>query len=423
MTSIAFPQPMETPAPATTRPAALAEASAVGAELAVSLRNVLSAIPDAPRGPTALAAHLTVSRVLLSKTLGAITGDDALDTLQRLPGPESLRGIVEAAASAGAPRVHAAAAIRAIDRFAHLIRESFGTRGTLNAAICADAPAMQRRLENDSRQRVFKGMRELRGVEAETWLSASIMVPDRQDPTKLTVMMLQGFLALRRLRLDVPVAFSFETMGVVGAVRDSAVDVPASAIGLEDLYTNRPAPLELAEMGGQKIYRLAQGRIGKHEVSDMLALIHMPKWRPRWSVPERPLTGPFAQPPAPVKALHFDVLLADGIIDGSAPELFAYAPSYRGGANINDRTRDIDRVAVPERVEVVPRGPGRFDIEGVPNYRLMLQRMAESLGQDIDAMRLHRVRIAYPPFGYQFVSTFRLPPSPDGNAGAAVTAP
>jgi hypothetical protein len=401
---------------ATAAPQELAEAADVGRTLADSLRKALDTVPGAPTGPTARAAHLTVSRVLLSKTLGAIAASDPLDTLQRLPGPETLRGIVEAAAAAGASTTAVTAATRAIDRFAHLIRESFGTRGALNAAICADAPDMQRRLELESRQRVFKGMRELRGVEAATWLSASIVVPAQDDPTKLTVLMLQGFIALRRLRLDVPVAFSFETMGTIGAVRDSAVDVPAAAIGLEDLYTHRPAPLELAEISGQKIYRLATDRIGKHAVNDMLALIHMPTWRSRYAVPERPLTGPFAQPPAPVKALHFDVLLADGIASTAAPELFAYAPSYRGGGNVNDRTRDIDRVSVPERVELVPPGPGRFDVDEVPNYRRMLERMAGTLGHDLDALRLHRVRMAYPPFGYQFVSTFRLPDAPADEA-------
>ena len=397
---------------AANRTDALSVAREVGEALTGSLRKVVSSIPEAPAGPSALAMHLGVSRVLMSRTLNAIASKDPLDALQRLPGPETLRGIVSAAAEAGAPAGKAAQATRAIEAFAALIRESFGTRGALNAAICADQPAMQRRLEYESRQRVFKGMRELRGVEAETWLSSSVVVLDPEDPAKLTVMMLQGFIALRRLRLDVPVSFAFETVGAMGSLMRGAEDVPTSALHLEDLYTNVPAPLELTEHAGQKIYHLRADLVGKDAVSDMLSVVHMHGWRSRYGIPDRPLTGPFAQPPAPVKTLVFDVIIAPGIVSDAAPELFAYAPSYRGGANVNDRTRDIDRVRVPERVEVFAPGQADFELPEAPNYRQMVERMCGKLGTSADRMLVHRVRVPYPPFGYQFVNTFQLPEAP-----------
>lgn len=391
---------------------ALTAAREAGEALTVSLRKVVSSIPEAPTGPSALAAHLGVSRVLMSRTLSAIASNDPLETLQLLPGPETLRGIVAAAAEAGAPSARITQATRAIEGFAGLIRESFGTRGALNAAICADQPAMQRRLEYESRQRVFKGMRELRGVEAEAWLSSSVVVLDPDDPSKLTVMMLQGFIALRRLRLDVPVSFAFETVGAVGPLMTGAEDVPTSALHLEDLYTHVPAPLELTEHAGQKIYQLRADLIGKGAVSDMLSVVHMHGWRSRYGIPDRPLTGPFAQPPAPVKTLVFDVMIAPGIVSDAAPELFAYAPSYRGGANVNDRTRDIDRVKLPERVEVFQPGEADLDLPEAPNYRQMVERMCAKLGTSSDQLRVHRVRVPYPPFGYQFVNTFQLPEAP-----------
>jgi hypothetical protein len=396
------------PGSAQTASEALEAAGRAASALTVSLGKAIEAIPGGPMRPSALAARLQVSRVLVSRTLGALSSQDPLDALQRLPGPETLRVIVRAAEDEGAPATKTAAANRDIESFAQLIRDSFGTRGALNAAICADRPAMQQRLDYESRQRVFKGMRELRGVEAETWLSSSIVVLDPDDPSKLTVLMIQGFIALRRLRLDVPVAFAFETVGAVGSMK-GAEDVPESALHLEDLYTNVPAPLELTEHAGQKIYQLRADRIGKRAVSDMLSVVRMGGWRSRYAIEGRPFTGPFAQPPAPVKTLVFDVLFAPGIVRDARPELFAYAPSYRGGANVNDRTRDIDRVAVPERIEVFEPGTADFDLPEVPKYRQMLERMCTQLGTSLGALRVHRVRVPYPPFGYQFVSTFQLP--------------
>lgn len=85
--------------------------------------------------------------------------------------------------------------------------------------------------------------------------------------------------------------------------------------------------------------------------------------------------------------------------------------------NVNDRLDDLDRVPVPERVEVLESGADRFDVPDVPNYCRMLAKMADELGQDLDAMRVHRVRVAYPPFGYEFVSTFRLRSEPEAAVG------
>ena len=144
----------------------------------------------------------------------------------------------------------------------------------------------------------------------------------------------------------------------------------------------------------------------------MLAVVQLPAWRSRYAVRERPRTGPYAQPPAPVKLLHFDILSPLGLIVDDEPELFAYAPSVRGAANPNDRARDFDRMALPERAECVAGGAERFEVAEIPHYRSMLGRLIAERGLSLDSMRLQRVRIPYPMFGAQFVNTFRLPEAP-----------
>ena len=384
----------------------------IAAELASSLRRLFAEIPDARHRPSALATHLGVNRVLISRTLGAIALPNPLDMLQRVPGPETLRGIVEAAVTKGAPQTTADAAIDAIEQFSRIIRDSFGTRAALNAAICANQPDMQRRLELDSRYRVFKGMRELRGVEAATWLSTTFVAPNHDNPAMLSATVLQGFIALRRLRNDVPVNFAFDSIGAVANAHTNAVDVPASTLSLEDLYTHKPAVLDVDTMGGKMMYRLRQSGLGKHALTDMLAMVRVPEWRSRFARPDRPLVGPFAQPTAPVKLLVFDLLAPAGTFTEESPLLSVYAPSMRGAANPNDAWRDIDRASVPETVEIYKPGEQSFEMPEIPNYRHMLQRVAGEMRQDLDALQLYRVRMAYPVFGFQFVISLHLPPSP-----------
>ena len=48
----------------------------------------------------------------------------------------------------------------------------------------------------------------------------------------------------------------------------------------------------------------------------------------------------------------------------------------------------------------------------IPNYRHVLARVALDMRQDLHAMQLYRVRMAYPVFGFQFVISLHLPAGP-----------
>lgn len=388
----------------------LSDASAVGARLARSLRAVLVESTGAGNR-TALAGKLGVSRVLLSRTLTAIQESSPLETLHRLPGPETLRGLVQAAQECGAPASRVNPALRSIDRFERLIRDTFGTRGALNAAICSTRPSMARRHEYENRFRVFKGMRELRGAQAQTWLSVTLFDLDPGDPTKLCATIIQGFLGLRRLRLDVPIVFTVEALGNPTPT-EGALPPPTGGLGLEDFFLNPPAPLIEERLGEQRRFRLDSEALGKRSLTDMLAVARIPLWRSRWLNRERPLSGSFAVTTTPAKHLHCDVLAPPGILGDAPPELFAYLPTAHGAANPNDRSRDIDRMEMPERAERVEGGLERFDVSEVPNYRQMLERLVAGTGHDLSSMRVHRLRIPYPLFGATFVNSFSLPAEP-----------
>ena len=384
--------------------APLADAEEVGRAIAHSLEQVVRAPAARAYGATALSTRLKFSRVLISRVLNALKNEEPLETLQLLPGPESLRTFVNGMGRLGVAATRVKAALRAIDRFDALIRDGFGTRGKLNAAICSHAPSMRIRQELASRQRIFAGMRELRGAEAEAWLAAHMLAPDRDDPTKLNTRILQGFAGLRPLRSDIAVHFDF----TLAESPREAMETPDCTGGLEEFYANPPAPLVCTEIAGRTVSTLAPGRIGKDSVCDMLSLTRMRGALPRLArSPERRI-GSFALIKLPVKVLLLDIVLPAELLAGTEPELFVFSPGPRACTNVNDRIDDLDRVEVPERIEVLESGAERFEIPAVPNYRRMLEKMASELGQNLDAMRMHRLRVAYPPFGFEFVSTFRL---------------
>ena len=251
----------------------------VGERLSRSLREVIGAIPGVEHKPTALANRLGMSRVILSRLLGAVTREDSFEVLQRVPGPESLRRLTTAARGCGVEESKVRLAEGAIDEFAALIREEFGTRGSLHAAVSTRRPELEKRFGVASRYQVYKGMRAILGVEAETWLNCMIFTPTPGDEELVTVTSIDGPLGLRRLRPDIQVHIT------CGSPSGGDLAVTTGPVTLEEFYTHRAADVETLKEGPRLVHRLVDGRLGRRAVVDMLGLGFNPSASRRYSAP------------------------------------------------------------------------------------------------------------------------------------------
>ncbi len=378
----------------------------LGRELAEAYRRLLAAVPGTPHSPTALARQLGLSRVIVSKLVNALARTDPYEVLDQVPGPESLRAIARAAAEHGIAPHLVRAAEQVVDVFAARIRDDFGTRGALSAVVTTKSPQSQQRFERASRYQVFLGMRQILGVEARTWLTSMMFVPAADDPERLAVTTIHGALAMRRLRPDVNVYFTF---GPPPQATSEQHDISRSAIDVSAFYTHPPAPLESEAVGGQLVHRLAHGRLGRRATVDMLAVGHDARGSQRYATPQRPRGGVVVFPDVPVKTLICDALLHEDAFPGAQPELAVYDPGSRGPANPSDRARDIDRVVVPEQVEALGLAEGRFAVPEVPHYREMVTHVCGQVGVDAARLRVFRLRMAYPVHNFQIVMAFAAP--------------
>lgn len=382
----------------------------VGRALSDALRRLLDALPGAPHRPSQLARQLGLSRVTLGRVRNAIACTSPTEVLEQVPGPESLRALARAAANVGVAPACVAAAHAAIDAFAELIRRDFGTRGAFNAAITPERPASKRRFEHASRYQVYMGMRQILGVEADTWLTCMLFTPAPDSDEYLSVTTLHGAVGMRRLRPDVHVYFTF---GPPAQVACGARDVSRSAIDLREFYAHTPAPLETHEAGGQLVHRLAHDRIGRQATVDMLAVGHHAHGSRRYATPERPRAGVVVFPDVPVKLLVCDALVHADVFPSAQPELIVYNPGSRGPTNPTDARRDIDRVPVPEQIEA--RGAvvdDSFDVDEIPNYRAMVAHVCRHIGHDPTRFRVFRLRMVYPIYNFQVVLAFDPPRRP-----------
>lgn len=386
------------------------EVRAIAEELRHAMRDLTEAIPDGPPAPTRISRQLGVNRVLASKLLNAIAREDVNEMLQQIPGPESLRAMATAAPALGVAMEVTSRAQRAIDAFARMIREDFGTRGALNAAISPQGAQVRQRVELASRYQVFQGMRELLGVEADTCLTCMILSPSPDDPEAIAMTSIHGALGIRRLRPDINLHLTF---GPPQRASKHDGELRSAPVDLSDLYVHNPAPVETRLTGGQLVHRLLEDQVGKHASMDMLLVDHDTKGSKRYASPDRPRGGGITFPEPPSRSMIFDMLLHDDIFPDSFPELLVYNPGSRGPANPSDRSRDIDLVTIPETVESLGNHPARFSLVEVPRYAEMIERVCTTYKLKVSSLRLFRLRISYPVSSFQFVLAFKAPPKPE----------
>ncbi|TVQ63599.1 MAG: hypothetical protein EA378_01555 [Phycisphaerales bacterium] len=377
--------------------------------LVSSLQGLLKMVPGAPHKPTPLARELRLNRVIVSRLLGAVSRPDPFEALQQMPGPDSLRAVARAAAVLGVPRVKVRKVEAVIDRFSAVIRDHFGTRGALNAAISAQSTDNQKRFELGSRYHVYKGMRQILGVEAETWLTSMLFSPSPESSDTVALTTIHGAVGMRRLRPDVQMYFTF---GEPSRGEAEGVTLSRSPAALTEFYTHEPAQLETHVSGGQLVHRLVGAELGKHAVADMLAVSRNTRGSRRFAAPGRALGGLAVTVDIPVKTLVCDAIIHEDLFPDADPELLVYKLGAHGPANPNDAARDIDRLTVPETIEHLPNHPDRFELPEIPNYERMLARVCAQDGLDLDAFRVYRLRMAYPVHGFQFTMAFEAPPDP-----------
>jgi len=382
------------------------EVREIGSELRAALRELIEVIPDGPHSPSRVARKLGMNRVIASKLLNALAREDVNEMLQQIPGPESLRGMARAAAELGVPARTSENANRAIETFARLIRDDFGTRGALHAAISPQGAQVRQKVELASRYQIFQGIRELLGVETDACLTCMILAPSPDDPETISNTSIHGAIGMRRLRPDINLHLNF---GPPKRAPEDKRQLLQAPVDLSDLYMHDAAPTETRISGGQLVHRLLQENVGRHASMDMLLVDHDTRGSRRYATPERPKGGGVTFADMPSRMMIFDVLLHDDVFPGSQPELIVYNPGSQGPANPMDRSRDIDRVSVPEKIESLDKAAGRFEVAEVPRYGEMVERVCGAYALKPGSLRLFRLRMAYPVHCFQFVMAFDAP--------------
>lgn len=395
----------------------LGRAESLGVVMRESLIAVLEGLPGASRSPSALAESLGLSRVIMSRLVNALDCKEPVEVLHRLPGPESIRGFLGAASQRGLVNGVIARAQSSVDSFEVLIREVFGTRSALDAFLSANSPAARERFELSGRQAVFKGMSELLGARAETWLCSLVITPGAGGFERPDILAIHGALGVRQLRPDATVCFGYLGPAKAGHERaaPAARRLAMGAADLEPFYLNPPAPLEIIDVGGVPTWVLRNASPGRNAMVDMLRVDVARSAKPgdgsegaadAGQDRGKPVRSLWALTDLPSNKLIFDVLLAPELERLVTPVSRVYDTSIRGVARPEDRTRLIDVRTPNEPVEHLGTDHSGLDCDDVPRYAEMLTHACRSTGVDPRGYSAFRLRVQYPVYGWQFCMLF-----------------
>lgn len=384
----------------------------VGTELLASIGDVVGSVSRPGTGPVATARLLDVDKVLMSRVLKALRAGDTIEGLSAMPGPEPLRRLVAQAAGKHVLRPGVAErACAAIERYEHLIKHTMGDRSRLDSLLSAWAPSARREFELRRKQAAFKALSQIKGAQADVNHATALLAPSSEDPERIDVVWVTGFLGLTRLRPGAPLNFASRRVQTPAVARQplslTGEPVHSGESMLIAEFCSRPTPrLSVSRVDQSVFYAVQDDALGAADAVDLvygeINRAEIPRYVPAGSGRKGYF---FAEVNVPCVVLQFDVLLHRDLYPEREPELIIYDTAFHGVASVNDRTRDVDRLDLIESVDSLG-APPRLRSADVPRYTELAELAARSAGFDLKDFRGCRTRIDYPLYGSQVTMAF-----------------
>lgn len=380
-----------------------------------ALSRVVNEIPLRVQRPAEFQRVLKLDRSLASRILRAIQLQDPLASLHRLPGPHGVRLLLKAAAKSGVSQGVIARAEQTLAELEHLVVTEIGDWKELDAALCGWLPDVREQFDVANRQAAFKAMSNIRGITAETELSATLIYPGKAKADWVDRACITGLCRMKRLRPGAPMGLlhGHSIVPPPGTQRLSLDGQPIDhehGPGLLREFSTTPTPRFEVLLEGDTVHYLLQGDgAGVDSMVDLLfADVTRGRYPAHKGVSPQP-ASPGAVIDVPVKTLIVDVLLHEDVWPGVEPELHMYDTAGRGLANPRDAARRMDRRDVLESIQHMGTKISRFRTKEVARYPEMVRFICDKLGWDSERFRGFRCRVDYPIYGYQLAMIFQPP--------------
>ena len=322
-----------------------------------------------------------------------------------------------AAGKKGVPATMVEDLVRSLQDFDELIRTEAGDRSGFDAIVASWLPEVRGEFELRRKQAIFRAMSQLKGKAAHTYIATPIVYPTR-DGERLDLVWIFAYLQLQRLRPGVAVTFASRRIARPhGDATTQRVRHPKTLDG-QDIqgadglllpeYCSQPTPkLKVRATGDIAEYSLADMRYGRRSMTDLVIAEVNESELPRF-VPPEPKRKRFfyTDISTPVELLVFDALIHEDVLGPSDPSLLIYDTGAKGTADVNDPSRDGDRLDLQESIQRLGNGVDHCRISEAPWYVELLKNVCTKMNWDASKLKAFRTRIEYPLYGSQIAIAY-----------------
>lgn len=385
--------------------------------------ELIAALPGVQRRASELRDTLGIDGQLAWKVFKVVHDSDPFAAARHIPGSVGVQKFLKAAARRRLRPQLIESARGALADFERLIQAHAGDRTSFEMML--SSYAREDREPNDLPYRLaaFRGLSYMVGVQARVHLKAFFLQPGA-TPGLLDVAAIRGFIALRRLRANVPWMISRghytdndgearrtiqrEPLDASDNAADSSAGVP-----LLREFCSKPLP---------KFRRVPQppafveDQLVDGPVGDTAAVTCITGEVARCAAScfrdEHNRFGELvAHVGTPCEVLLFDQFVRKDVYGPLKPELVVYSelgglPPYPAG------TRDRDQLCINQRVQHLGRGPSVVHSPNVPCYAEMVRYVFDRLGWHGELFDVYRIRLQYPFIPTTVVMRHELPERP-----------
>jgi hypothetical protein len=383
------------------------------------LRSVFIELYDSvradPSSPQEFSRKFRVNKTLAWNMARLLQASDPLAAVSHVPGASSLEKVIQATVRQGADPQVVARARQAVQGFRLMIEAHAGDRPTLDLMIDATGRGDDGRLEL-SRKLAFRGNSGLYGVQARTRVKCNLLAPSPQDPSRLDMVDIGGYVGFRRLRPSVrwPIrvvrSWSDRDDPLVGPawepIEPDSTDPDGSNIMRS--FSRGPVPdISLVESPDGRDYVLGAGPVGNEGAFDCFHGEMMRSAVYRYRQNEGDIGEFGAAITAPAEHLVFDIIVHEELDFALKPEVLVFGrifPQGHTGSNDDSSLLPIKQSAV----ELLGQPPV-INTPLIRRYPELLQSVYRRMGWSAEQFRGTRLVMKYPPLGAHVILRFQLP--------------
>jgi hypothetical protein len=336
-----------------------------------------------------------------------------------VPGTSSLEKVIQASVRHGADAEVVAKARAAVIDFRKMISEHAGDRPTLDLII--DGARSTKSPLELSRKLAFRGNSGLYGVQARTRILCHFLSPNRDDPTRLDMATVSGYVGFRRLRPSVRWPIFMVRSWTEGRA-DQLVNggwepleaSESSARGFPIVksfsHGNTPEirPVKTAEGCD---FVLGEGPVGNEGAFDCFWGEMMRGAVDLYAAAEGD-TGEFgAAITAPAETLISDIVVDESLSFALKPEVLVFGRIFAQGQPTGARD-DPTIIPISQSTTELPGSPPLVTTPLVPRYAQLVRQVFQRMDWDPKRFRGVRLLMEYPPLGSDVILRFQLPKRP-----------